>query len=151
MRGGPHYELNKEGHHPRLHPMPRRVLLLEAYDRELCVPQRVLLPKRKISNSMPILHLQQPKREDKAPDCRYCLAGYFSNATGIANYKSYPFPLGYYCPQKYMSAPFECPAGTYNSKTGVGKLSDCLSCPIVNYCPTASVYPFPCRNGTFCP
>ena len=72
-------------------------------------------------------------------------AGYFCNSAGIAKYKSNPCPYWNYCPQKYISAPFECPAGTYNSKTGVGKLSECLSCLISNYCPMASVYPIPSK------
>lgn len=132
-------------------PCPEGFYCLKHTTVSFVCPKGYYCPKGKSPIQCPSFTYNSQRGRTKLSDCLDCPAGFFCNSTGIANYKSYPCPQGHYCPQKYMPAPFECPAGTFNSKTGVGKLSDCLSCTVGYYCPTASVYPIPCRNGTFCP
>ncbi|CDW74865.1 cast multi-domain protein [Stylonychia lemnae] len=84
-------------------------------------------------------------------DCLKCPAGYICNQTGIADYKSFPCPRGYYCPIESTKVAIECPIGTYNNQGSGAKLEDCKSCPAGYYCPKATINPIPCKNGTYCP
>ena len=44
---------------------------------------------------------------------------------------------------------FPCPAGTYNNKTGLERVEDCVPCTTGHYCPQGTSVPKQCPRGTF--
>lgn len=101
-------------------------------------------------------------------DCQSCPAGYYCDNTSIS---PIPCPLGTYCPTRSssprlctagnycdtigMSIPTQCPAGTYNSKTGSKTMADCISCGGGYYSINPGAYStascLPCTIGNYCP
>ncbi|OAF70388.1 hypothetical protein A3Q56_01860 [Intoshia linei] len=67
-----------------------------------------------------------------------CFEGYECKAGSTS-----PIPLagkcsqGYYCPTTSL-VPVKCAAGTYMHLTGMGKSTQCISCPAGRYCPIGS-------------
>lgn len=51
-----------------------------------------------------------------------------STTFGVSVTRSYPCPVGHYCPRN-SSEPTPCPIGTANNKQYQGQLSDCIACP----------------------
>ena len=44
---------------------------------------------------------------------------------------------------------FPCPAGTYNNRTGLERVHDCVPCITGHYCPQGTTNPLKCPRGTF--
>ena len=44
---------------------------------------------------------------------------------------------------------FPCPAGTYNNRTGLERVHDCVPCITGHYCPQGTTNPLKCPQGTF--
>ena len=44
---------------------------------------------------------------------------------------------------------FPCPAGTYNNRTGLERVHDCVPCITGHYCPQGTTNPIKCPRGTF--
>ena len=44
---------------------------------------------------------------------------------------------------------FPCPAGTYNNRTGLERVQDCVPCITGHYCPQGTTNPRECPRGTF--
>ena len=59
-------------------------------------------------------------------DCFPCVAGFYCNITGIADYSVYPCPVGNYCPE--VSEPLWCPAGSMRPTPGAAEYTDCWDC-----------------------
>ena len=51
---------------------------------------------------------------------------------GVNSTKSYPCPVGYYCPRN-SSYPTPCPVGTYNPHQRKGAIEDCLPCAVNHF------------------
>ncbi|XP_013391352.1 uncharacterized protein LOC106159584 [Lingula anatina] len=84
--------------------------------------------------------------------CITCVAGYYCYGN-TTDYAPNICPAGYYCEAGTpdpLHAP--CPNGTYNNQTGMGNLTDCLSCPAGMYCDgQANEYPDGlCAAGWYC-
>ena len=80
--------------------------------------------------------------------CSVCPAGSFCHGSG-ANISGICGP-GYYCPPKTAFVEdHPCPAGTYSSDFGLSDRSQCIDCPVGQYCLEASVQPSLCPAGTY--
>ncbi|XP_038634722.1 multiple epidermal growth factor-like domains protein 11 [Scyliorhinus canicula] len=92
--------------------------------------------------------------------CIQCPAGYFCHFTSDVDsdlshgvLTPLPCPRGYYCPEGTMSAShFPCPIGTFSNRTGIGTVTDCLSCPPGKYCDKRSLTEptGDCWEGYYC-
>lgn len=57
-----------------------------------------------------------------------------------------PFTLG---PTNFTGCQFDCPSGTYGNAPNLTSAACSGDCPPGHYCPTATVHPIPCPNGTY--
>ncbi|XP_039224456.1 scavenger receptor class F member 1-like [Crotalus tigris] len=81
-------------------------------------------------------------------ECAPCPPGWFCLAG--ANVPSGKCSTGHFCPEgSQTSTQFPCPAGTYSSRHGNGKVEDCIPCPKGAYCPKATIKPGFCPLGTY--
>lgn len=57
----------------------------------------------------------------------------------MTNYLGFPCAPGYYCPAGSSNQKDNpCPAGTYNDRTDIHAVKDCLPCPRGFTCPSAA-------------
>ena len=63
--------------------------------------------------------------------CSSCPAGYFCSSLGTV----YPSscPVGHYCPLGSID-PAPCPAGSIGPSMRIGKVEQCIACPVGQYC-----------------
>ncbi|XP_056365838.1 multiple epidermal growth factor-like domains protein 11 [Oenanthe melanoleuca] len=99
----------------------------------------------------------------KPPAQLRCAQGTWSNRSSLASAQQCsPCPLGWfcvpgarvptgrcssghYCPQgSWRSTQFPCPAGTYSSRLGRGRVQDCSACPAGAFCPSGTSKPVLC-------
>lgn len=85
-----------------------------------------------------------------------CDAGYFckqgaKSATPNQGLHANICPVGFYCPQG-TNDPEPCPKGTYNNRTGLEKIQDCIDCPAGEYCQEISLIKTSglCTAGYYC-
>ncbi|XP_068515155.1 laminin subunit gamma-1-like [Anas acuta] len=58
---------------------------------------------------------------------------------------------GHYCPQgTRRSTQYPCPAGTYSTRLGNGRVEDCAACPAGAFCTRGTSKPVLCPVGTYC-
>ncbi|XP_041098352.1 SCO-spondin [Polyodon spathula] len=92
--------------------------------------------------------------------CKTCTAGFscagtIQTETGllVGTQNPDPCPKGHYCPPgtKLGTEP-PCPAGTFNNRTGLSDVSECVSCPAGEYCSSAGLSQptGPCITGFLC-
>ena len=71
------------------------------------------------------------QNERKKWTCKPCPAGFYCNDTHgpVVNYALTECIEGHFCPEstKYATQ-HKCPPGTFNNRTGMDDLGDCLSC-----------------------
>jgi hypothetical protein len=78
------------------------------------------------------------------PPGSYCTIG-SSAVTGAC-------AQGYYCPAgSGLATQYACPAGFYSTATNIFNASQCLSCPMGQYCLQATITPTTCNEGTYSP
>eukprot|EP01135_Chromosphaera_perkinsii_P006890 Nk52_evm45s621 gene=Nk52_evmTU45s621 len=82
--------------------------------------------------------------------CKSCVAGYWCDSVGMANYLNRPCPAGKFCSVGVVK-PVNCTSGFYRSDVGGKAITDCTSCPGGFYCPEASITPTLCAAGNYCP
>eukprot|EP00347_Sterkiella_histriomuscorum_P024400 403331247 len=79
--------------------------------------------------------------------CQTCPKGYYCPIG--ANYPV-KCPTGYYCEAGQQSGRANpCLSGTYSGIFSLYDISQCQTCPVGFYCPTASTLPKPCPKGTY--
>jgi len=81
--------------------------------------------------------------------CITCPPGFVCRE-GTDDFTKYPCPQGNYCPAG-TSSPTQCPAGTYNDKTGGMSVAACKTCPAGYFCLVESKTITICPVGYFCP
>ena len=81
-------------------------------------------------------------------ECMKIPVGYYCDSGYCTSYKI--CQPGNYCPEGSISQT-QCPLGTYNSNTGSGNISACLTCPEGYYCQSPNIIPTICPVGCFCP
>ncbi|XP_031989756.1 SCO-spondin-like isoform X5 [Corvus moneduloides] len=83
-----------------------------------------------------------------AQECSPCPAGWF--CLGGARVPTGRCSSGHYCPPgAWRSTQFPCPAGTYSTRLGRGRLEDCSACPAGAFCPPGTSKPVLCPVGSF--
>ena len=88
------------------------------------------------------------------PACHPCPKGYFCDKTSTSDYSI--CPAGSYCPLGDTTTDvinkYDCPAGTYSSKTGLSDASECTPCDPGKYCLAGSTaVTGNCDPGYVCP
>ncbi|KYO38996.1 hypothetical protein Y1Q_0022586 [Alligator mississippiensis] len=122
--------------------------------------------KQKPPAPCPVGHYCPPGT--KYPTQYKCASGTWSNRTGLASEgECLPCPAGWfcmagvsvpsgrcraghYCPEgTRTSTQLPCPAGTYSTRMGNGRVEDCAACPAGSYCGDGTAKPVVCPMGTF--
>ncbi|CAM5128032.1 unnamed protein product, partial [Natator depressus] len=105
----------------------------------------------------------------KHPAQYKCAAGTWSNRTSLASEEEcLPCPEGWFCvagarvpsgrcsPGHYCpdgtrtSTQFPCPAGTYSTRLGNGRMDNCTACPVGSYCTDGTSKPTLCPASRVC-
>nr|XP_038023610.1 multiple epidermal growth factor-like domains protein 10 isoform X2 [Anas platyrhynchos] len=82
-------------------------------------------------------------------ECLLCPAGWF--CVGGVHVPSGMCSSGHYCPQgTRRSTQYPCPAGTYSTRLGNGRVEDCAACPAGAFCTRGTSKPVLCPVGTYC-
>ncbi|MGH0137990.1 UNVERIFIED_CONTAM: hypothetical protein FKN15_065321 [Acipenser sinensis] len=79
--------------------------------------------------------------------CKTCIAGFscsgtIQTETGllVGTQNPTPCPKGHYCPPgTTLGRESPCPTGTFNNRTGLSDVSECVSCPAGEYCSSAGL------------
>lgn len=111
-----------------------------------------LTPPPPPHNPHPTLHEQSNTGQYV---CLTCPAGFYCNATvsPVVYYSAYSCPEGYYCPNGTSHGDqYPCPRGTYNNRTSLATVYECLACAAGMACDRVALSNpvTPCAAGYFC-